>query len=426
MSQGNLPLGAWLVHLEGLSSHEIVMGLDRVREVMQRMAIRCPERVIHVAGTNGKGSSVAMLRSLFQQCPVVVGTYTSPHIIDYNERIAVDGTPATDEQIVAAFERVEAARGDVPLTYFEFGTLAALAVFEAEQVDIAVLEIGMGGRLDAVNAVEPSAGLITNVSLDHCEWLGEDIEAIAFEKAGIMRPGVPIVFADREMPGTIGRHAAHTGAELIRAGLDYDWSRAEDGSWSWRGRQHEFSRLAAPAMPGPMQVQNAAGVLALAEALEQNHLLDPGTIDAAFGAIELPGRMQALSDGNEWLFDVAHNPAAAAALASAIGTDRPVAIVGILDDKDVEAIAESLAGSVDGWIAVTARSPRAIDAAELARRIANATGEPCLVADDIEAAIVAAREFAGPGGPVLVTGSFYVVGPFLERLRVRGRSGKTN
>jgi dihydrofolate synthase/folylpolyglutamate synthase len=410
-------LGDWLRRLEGLSPHEIVLGLDRVLDVLGRMAIQLPPRVIHVAGTNGKGSSVAMLRSLLERCPAKVGTYTSPHIIDYNERIAIDGEPASDGLIVAAFERVEAARRDVPLTYFEFGTLAALAVFEHAGVDTAVLEVGMGGRLDAVNAIEPNACLITNVALDHCQWLGEDIETIAFEKAGVMRPAVPVVYADREMPATIGIQAERTSAVLVRAGRDYDWIRHDDERWSWRGREHALEYLGSPSLPGPVQVQNAAGCLALIEALGLDSLLGAPLVNQVLTTIELPGRMQSLKDDNDWLFDVAHNPAAASALAGAVSDRRcAAAIIGMLDDKDVEGIALSLADVVDRWIAVTAIGPRAIEADELARRIANATDKACLIAESPEAAIEMAREFADRSGRILVTGSFYVVGPLLERL----------
>jgi dihydrofolate synthase/folylpolyglutamate synthase len=422
VAPGGLPLTDWLRRLETFSPHEIELGLDRVLAVLGRMAIARPARVIHVGGTNGKGSSVAMLRALLSAGETSVGTYMSPHVFEYNERICTDGNPASDEQIVAAFEQVEAAREEIALTYFEYGTLAALAVFDTLNVGTAILEVGMGGRLDAVNAVDPDAALITNVSLDHCEWLGGDIESIAFEKAGIMRHGAPVVFADRVIPAAIQQQAEGIGATLIAAGRDYDWSVHAKGRWAWRGQRHEFGSLAPPSLAGTVQVQNAAGVLALLEALGLDSLMDAGLIDAALGAVSLPGRMQPLAGEPDYLFDVAHNPAAATALAetlAAAGTKGLVAIIGMLDDKDVEGIVASLVGIVDRWIAVTADSQRAIDAAELARRIANRVDKACLIADSMATAVADARELTVDGGRILVTGSFYVVGPLLERLSAR-------
>ena len=416
-----LPLPDWLRRLETLSPNEIDLGLERVAEVLGRMDIEPPARVILVGGTNGKGSSVEMLRALLTR-DNVVGTYTSPHVVRYNERIAVNGLLATDQEIVAAFERVEAARGDVRLTYFEFGTLAALAVFEAANVDAAVLEVGLGGRLDAVNVVNPDASLITNVSLDHCEWLGDDVETIGYEKAGIMRAGKPVVFADPEMPASVAAQADKLGARLIHAGRDYSWTPDEDACWSWHGQGVELPGLAIPALRGPMQLQNAAGALALVEALGLTQLLEPAHVNPAFSSLRLHGRMQVIEQEQRWLLDVAHNPAAAAALAASLRqyeARAAVAIAGILDDKNVEGIVGPLAALVDNWIAVTADSPRAIDAAELARRIANETGKACLIAETTDMAVERARVMAGNGGRVLVTGSFYTVGPFLERLSAR-------
>ena len=420
MSTPGLPLPDWLRRLETLSPREIDLGLERVAEVLGRMQLEPPARVIIVGGTNGKGSSVEMLRALLAGSGVI-GTYTSPHVIRYNERIAIDGRPAADEEIVAAFERVEAARDEVPLTYFEFGTLAALAVFDAAGVTTAILEVGLGGRLDAVNVVEPDASLITNVSLDHCEWLGNDVESIGYEKAGIMRAGKPVVFASSDIPASVAAHAQTVGAQLVRAGRDYTWTHDASGGWSWRGRRAELSGLALPALRGPMQLQNAAGALATLEALGLRELLDPEFVSHALSNVRLPGRMQVVERGHRWLFDVAHNPAAAEALAASLRQHEApaaVAIVGILDDKNVEGIVGPLAALVDRWIAVTAASPRAIEAAELGRRIANETGKACLIADSAEQAIANAREMAGSEGRVLVTGSFYAVGPFLERLSV--------
>ena len=418
MSPAGLPLPAWLSRLETLSPREIDLGLERVAEVLGRMALEPPARTILVGGTNGKGSSVEMLRALLSGTGVV-GTYTSPHVVRYNERIALNGDPATDEQIVAAFEQVEAARRGVPLTYFEFGTLAALAVFEAVNVDTAILEVGLGGRLDAVNVVEPDASLITNVSLDHCEWLGYDVESIGREKAGIMRAGKPVVFADTDMPVSVGEAAEQFGARLIRAGRDYTWTPAEGGRWSWHGMHSALSALALPSLRGPIQLQNAAGALALVEALGDERRLERESVNRALAKLSLAGRMQTIHREQEWLFDVAHNPAAASALAQSLRErEAPVsvAIIGILDDKNVEGIVGTLAGCVGSWIAVTASSPRAIEAAELARRAANETGTACLIADTPCMAIRNAGAMAGPGGRVLVTGSFYTVGPLLERL----------
>ncbi len=412
-----LSLDEWLTQIESYSPQEIILGLERVDALLQRLNLDLPETVFHVAGTNGKGSSVAMLESLLRTTGARVGSYTSPHILRYNERICVGGIAATDAQITAAFELIESVRGDIPLTYFEFGTLAALAVFARNDIEIAVLEVGMGGRLDAVNAIEPTAGLITNVSLDHCAWLGDNIEAIAGEKAGIMRATKPIVFAARDCPSTITEHADAVGSRLIAAGRDYDWSINGD-QWSWRGAKHELHNLARPCVSGNIQIQNAAGVLALLEAAGFESLLKTDVISGALGDLQLPGRMQSV--GENWLLDVAHNPAASAALADALGEQLVAGttsvILGMLDDKDIEGVVAPLSVHVDQWIAVTADNPRATPARELARRVANATHRACLIAESLSNAIEVARDRAGKHDRILVTGSFYVVGAALELL----------
>jgi len=414
------PLSVWLARLETLSPREIVLGLDRVQTVLERLDLQRPSYVFHIAGTNGKGSSVAMLQTLLRASGARVGSYTSPHVIQYNERINIDGLLATDEQIVAAFERIEAVRGDVPLTYFEYGTLAALVVFADAGVDTAILEVGMGGRLDAVNAIEPDAGLITNVSLDHCDWLGNDVEKIAFEKAGIMRKGKPIVYGSPEVPISVASHAESIGAELLVAGRDYHYSLTESG-WSWRGRSHELANLELPSIPGDIQLANAAGVLALVEASGRADLLQKETVDAAFGRLQMIGRMQTVESRGNWLLDVAHNPAAATALAKMLRSfpvrGQTIAITGMLEDKDVDGIISPLADVVDRWIAVKAQSPRSMPALELARKIANLSNRACLVADSVEEAIDFAREIGAADDRMLVTGSFYVVGPVLSSIK---------
>ena len=417
-----MPLSDWLTRLETLSPQEIDLGLERVQRVLGRLSLPTCDTVFHVAGTNGKGSSVALLESLLRQDGVRIGSYTSPHISRYNERIRVDGEEATDEQIIAAFERVEAQREKEPLTYFEFGTLAALVVFADAGVNTMILEVGMGGRLDAVNAVEPDVGLITNISLDHCDWLGDDIELIAFEKAGIMRTSKPIVFGARNIPQAILEQADAVAAILLAAGRDFDWSIDGD-KWSWQGTSHRLTDLERPALRGEHQVANAAAVLALLEAAGRTDLLRAATVNRAFGQTRLEGRMQEICSAARWIIDVAHNPAAATVLAQTLRNEQhkgqTVAILAMLDDKDVEGIVLPLQDQVDHWIAVMADSPRAIHAGELARRIANATNSACLVAATLDAALGRAYELLGEDDRVLVTGSFYLVGPVLKRLYSR-------
>lgn len=415
---GTTALADWLGRLESLSPREIMLGLDRVAAVLERLGADCPRTVLHVGGTNGKGSSVAMLGALLRGAGYLTGTYTSPHLRRYNERIAINGEPVDDEDIVSAFERIDAARGDLPLTYFEFGTLAALLVFDDREVDVAVFEVGLGGRLDAVNAIEPDAALITSVALDHQEWLGESREAIAREKAGIMRPGRPVVYAEADRPESIDAFAKELGANLLAQGRDFHY-HADGDTWTWTGVEHTLASLERPGVDGDFQLANAAGVLALLEATGFDAVLNPHLVSRELAAVRVPGRMQVFADSHCWRFDVAHNPAAAEALAAMLDA-RPnedrVAVVGMLGDKDVEAIVDALAPHVREWIAVTADSPRAIAAPELGRRLANRLNRHCLVADSIEAAVDEARRCAGASGEILVVGSFSVVGPLQETL----------
>jgi dihydrofolate synthase/folylpolyglutamate synthase len=417
-----LPLSEWLARLETISSREIDLGLERVARVLDKLALPQARRVFHIAGTNGKGSSVAMLESMLRGSGTRIGCYTSPHISEFNERIRIDGKDASDEQIISAFERVEAVRGDEELTYFEFSTLAALVVFADTGMDTLILEVGMGGRLDAVNAVEPTAGLITNIALDHCAWLGETIEAIAFEKAGIMRPDKPVVFGAREVPRAILGHASDINARLQVAGRDYDW-QVDGETWSWRGQGCKLDGLATPALAGKHQVSNAAAVLALLEAVGATDVLQADKVSAALGNVRLDGRIQEISNATRWIVDVAHNPAAAEVLGRALSDEghngQTIAIVGMLDDKDVEGVVAHLQPHVDKWIAVAADSHRAISADELARRVANETGRACLVGESLESVIELAEELAGSEDRVLLTGSFYLVGPALKQLYSR-------
>ena len=427
-----LPLSEWLAWLETLSPSEIKLGLRRTQRVLERLELPRPPHVLLLAGTNGKGSSVAMTDALLRASGLRTGAYTSPHISCFNERIVVDGTPASDGDLIAAFERVEAARRGTELTYFEFGTLAAAQIFAAAELDVWVLEVGLGGRLDATNAIEPTASLITNVSLDHCDWLGHDVESIAVEKAGVMRSGVPTVFGDGMVPASIMRQAADSGATLLLAGRDYDFKIHEDGTWTWRGPSKSIEGLRAPGLVGEFQTGNASAVLMLLEAAGLSDALDTSLVNEVLPNVSLKGRLQRIiidtpgSKGREWLLDVAHNPAAAEVLAqtlAAMKTDGEIAaIVGLLDDKDVEGVVSPLIPHVDRWIAMTADSHRAIAASELARQISNLTGRACLVAESAAAAIESARRTASESDRILATGSFLTVSPILEQLTTLSRT----
>ena len=414
----NSALDDWLRWLETLSPREVDLGLERAASVFQRLKLAKPPLLLTVGGTNGKGSSVAMLAQILTQGGRSVGSYTSPHVVSYCERVCLNGVPIDDADMVAAFVAVEAVRDDVPLTYFEYGTLAALVVFAAQQVDAVVLEVGLGGRLDAVNIVDPDGVLITNVSLDHREWLGDDVESIAREKAGIMRSGKPAVFGSIRVPNAIREVAASCPAKLLVRGVDYHVSHDESG-WSWRGSGRTLFGLSPPALGGLHQIENAAAVLTLLEAVGETTLLERRLLDDAFASVRLPGRHQRIeTSAGDWLLDGAHNEASARVLAEALrAVGRPVVLVfGVLADKDVDAIVAALAPAVEEWVACSASSPRALGAIQLAARVCAVTGAPCRVEPTVEMAMTAALALGPPDALRVVAGSFYMVGPALTVL----------
>ncbi|MCH9693094.1 MAG: bifunctional folylpolyglutamate synthase/dihydrofolate synthase [Gammaproteobacteria bacterium] len=421
------PLSDWLAWLETLSPSEIDLGLERVELVLERLQLERPAQLLLVAGTNGKGSSVAMMSALLRAAGKHVGAYTSPHIMAYNERIVVDAVAASDAEIISAFEAVEAVRGDTPLTYFEYGTLAAAVVFAAAKLDVWILEVGLGGRLDASNAFEPSGSLITNVSLDHCEWLGNDVETIATEKAGVMRAGRPAVYGGSPVPRAIITHAQEIAAELRLAGGDFHVERDSETAWAWHGSEQTFNGLAAPGLSGEFQIHNAAAVIALLVATGLATDMTPELINTALSGLRLAGRSQELSvGGSEWYLDVAHNEAAAEVLAqtlqSASHDGATIAIIGVLADKDLTGLVRPLLPHVDRWIALRADNPRAVPASELSRQIANQSGRSCLAAESVQEAVKFAQRLAAEDDRILVTGSFFTVGPVLRQLQVNSQS----
>jgi dihydrofolate synthase/folylpolyglutamate synthase len=414
-------LPEWLAYIEDLHPRAIDLGLDRVRRVAAAMDFRglpCP--VITVAGTNGKGSSVAMLESVLSAAGYRVAVYTSPHLLRYNERVRIGGREADDASLCAAFERVERARRDETLTYFEFGTLAALDLFARARPDVAVLEVGMGGRLDAVNLVDADVALITMIGLDHREWLGADRDAIAGEKAGIMRRGRPAVCSDPDPPRGLLAAGDRLGVRIACLGSDFGWTLDDaHGLWSWHGGASRLGSLPRPALSGRFQLDNAAGVLMALELLSHRLPVRDEAVARGLGSVSLPGRFQALSGPVTRIFDVAHNLESARALAGML-SDRPIegatrAVVGILADKDIDGMIDAVAGCVDAWYVAALPVVRAAPVERIMSAITRrARGGPASQHIDVTTAYRAALDDASSGDRIIVFGSFHTVGEALR------------
>ena len=406
----------WLAWQETLHPSEIELGLERVAAVAQRMALLpAPFIVITVGGTNGKGSTVAMLEAILLTAGYRVGAYTSPHLLRYNERVRVNGAAVEDAQLCDAFERVDQARATTSLTYFEFGTLAAVDIFRRQGVDVAILEVGMGGRLDAVNVFEPDAAIVTTVDLDHAQWLGDTREAVGYEKAGIYRSGRPAVFGSTDIPQSVLDHADRIDVPLRRFGCDFGYT-AEGRLWRWwAGGGPQHNNLPLPALRGRSQLQNAAGVLMVLELLAARLPVAEEHIRSGLQAVQLPGRFQLVAGEVPLILDVAHNPQAAAELSSnldALPTDgRTLAVLGMLADKDMSQVAAILARRIDRWFLATLPAARGAGAGQLADAL-QAVGVPAerlTTFDSVAGALAKARRDAKAGDRIVVFGSFFTV-----------------
>ncbi len=404
-------LAQWLARIEHGHPRAIDLGLDRVRAVWRALGAPPPaRRVITVAGTNGKGSVVRDLESVLLAAGRRTGVYTSPHLRRYNERVRIAGREVDDAALIAAFEQIEAARGALTLTYFEYGTLAALWLFAAADLEVAVLEVGMGGRLDAVNIIDPDIAVITAIGLDHQQWLGRDRDAIGREKAGIVRPGRPVVLVDREPPSGLLAAATAAGARLYRLGVEFDTEPAASG-WRYRALDGTHRTLPAPALRGRHQFDNAAGALAALELLAPGRPLDSALLAAGLGAATLAGRFQQLAEQPEIIVDVAHNPPAlsrlAATLAEYPAAGRTLAVFAMLADKDLVASAIALAPAIDAWYLAPLPPPRGATLEQMASALTAAgIGAPRQALQSVSAALHAARRAAGPGDRIIACGSF--------------------
>lgn len=407
-------LAQWLDHQLALHPKGIALGLERVRAVADALSPgRAGRVVVAVAGTNGKGSSVAMLESIARAAGLRTAAYTSPHLLRYTERLRLDGAELPDADWCAAFDAVEAARGDVPLTFFEFGTLAAWWLSARAAPDLALFEVGLGGRLDAVNALDADAALITSIGIDHVDWLGSDRDSIGREKAGIARAGRVAVVADPDPPRGLLDALAALGADVRCRGVAFDGVRTAPDGWSFRADARAFD-LPMPALQAPCQIDNAAGVVALLDALRERLPVAPHALAEGLRTVRLAGRMQPFGDGRvEQIADVAHNPDSAAQLAGWLDAHPvPGAVIGVfsaLGDKDIPAMLAPLRGRLQALhLAGLEGTPRGLAVDALAARVATVDGLPPARAHaGVPAALAAARAQARPGDRIVVFGSFH-------------------
>ena len=435
-------LAEWLTLQESVHPQSIDLGLERVTRVAHELGVAAPAfPVFTVAGTNGKGSVVAHLEALLRTLGVHPGVFTSPHLTRYNERIRLGGCEVDDAQLIAAFERIEAARAATTLTFFEYNTLAALLIFTQARVEVAVLEVGLGGRLDATNLVDADVAVLASVGFDHREWLGDTLELIGTEKAGIFRANQPAVLGTPQMPTTVYQAIRQLAAQPVVAERDFSWRIHPDG-WDYAGLALSLGSLPPSALAGAIQYRNAATAIAALEALRaaaanrpelvalaaRLAALDERTVAAALGRVRLPGRFQIIPGRVEWILDIAHNEPAARVLAAQLreralpqaggpGKGRTLGVMGVLADKDAPAIGAVLAAVIDHWIVCTLPGARGVSAARLAPRLVP-DGASFELAASVDAGCELARAKAQPGDRIVVCGSVHAVGPALQWLRI--------
>jgi dihydrofolate synthase/folylpolyglutamate synthase len=411
-------LADWLEQQQKSHPSSIDLTLDRVREVARRMELLAPAfKVITVAGTNGKGSTVAYLDALLRGTGRKVGRFTSPHLVRYNERICVDGVEAADADLIASFARMDAVRDDITLTFFEYNALAALDLFRRAQVDFSVLEVGLGGRLDATNIIDADTGIVCSIGLDHVDWLGASIEGIGREKAGIFRRNRAAILGSANLPASVAAYAAEIGACPFVAGRDFV-ARMHGDRWDFESRKLVLSGLPLPALPGRHQVGNAANALAALTCGDLGIELEEKMVAAALRGVSIAGRFQIVPGEVEWVLDVAHNVPAAQVLSANLETlppRRTLAVCGILGDKDIRGITAVLGIKIDGWFLARLEGPRAVGTADLAAQLP-AGARVFAQTADVAAACRAARAASQPGDRIIVFGSFLTVGPALEFL----------
>ncbi len=419
-------LQEWLDWQATLHPSEIELGLERVAAVWRRLGYeQFSSRVITIAGTNGKGSSAALFEAILLAAGYSVGCYTSPHLLRYNERIRVAGKEVSDQIICNAFDRVDRARDGTSLTYFEFATLAALDIFAQQQPQVVILEVGLGGRLDAVNILEPDIALITTIDIDHTGWLGDSREQIALEKAGIMRRGKPTVFGGANPPHTLLGRAAELGVDLCLSEVDFSYHR-QAGVWSWKGRSISYDNLPNPRINGEFIFRNCSAVLMALELLQRRLPISADAVREGLRNLQIPGRFQRLSGPVSVILDVAHNPEASRELAANLGKmqsdGRTLALFSALSDKDITNVVEPLRPLVDCWYIgeINAERAASLEQMEKAMTAAGIAASNISSHTYLAEAVTKAMADAETHDRLIIFGSFYTVSEMMQHPDIMG------
>ncbi|MEE9446281.1 MAG: bifunctional tetrahydrofolate synthase/dihydrofolate synthase [Cocleimonas sp.] len=416
-------LDDWLKWQETLHTSEIDLGLDRIRQVANNLNLLNPLfPIITVAGTNGKGSSVALLESILIAQGYITGSYTSPHLLSYNERIKLNAINASDQQIIDSFKKIDKARGKITLSYFEFGTLAAILLFKKQNVDVAILEVGLGGRLDAANLWDTSLAIITSIAIDHETWLGNNREVIAKEKSGIMRHNSPVISGDFDPPKTIKSEAHRVGAHLYQINTDFSFKIIDGQSWEWVDDKTRYI-LPHPSLNGDFQLNNAATVIAGLHTIQQQL---PTSIDAIKKGLlnaSIIGRLQIINENPEWLIDVAHNPHSAKALSKHMdqhpSSGKTYALFSMLKDKDIQKVLAIMEHHIDEWHIVEIEGSRGLSLVELKIRMKKASLSGNIIShDNFSKAIENLKKRIKNKDKVVAFGSFLVVSQVMENWEV--------
>lgn len=416
-------LAAWLDYIEALHPKSIAMGLDRVNVVKQRLNLNPQFPIVIVAGTNGKGSTCAMLEHIYHAAGYSVGTYSSPHLLRYNERVRINSQEVTDEDLVKAFVAVEQARQDTELTYFEYGTLAAVWHLMQKQVDVAILEVGLGGRLDAVNVFEPDSTIVTSIDLDHMEFLGDTRECIGAEKAGVFRANIPAICGDENPPNSLIEYANRIGAPLKLIGRDFK-VEADKESWAYRADQFSIEHMPMPTLIGDFQLNNAACVLTTIQSLQHLLPVQVDAIETGLKTVKLAGRFQSWSNNPDIILDVAHNPHAAKSLAINLKQSRhqgkTIAVFAMLADKDITGVIQALSSEIDAWYVSTIDNIRGAAASSLSKMILDTLPSAEVkifnqVVDAFHQACIDANE----NDRIITLGSFFTVAEVMQDLQTK-------